>query len=138
MSKKTTRPLGPSSSRQPRIRNSGPKQPRIDPATLAKALGAERVGRAPSGSRSPPARFALRMEVARRLSSTGGRPGLVGTTRRQKIPLSDEDWKRLEEIANSVGTEGYRPSPAQIASILLHRALDTLDEDASTADGTSG
>jgi len=72
--------------------------------------------------------FALRAEVTSRLSSSGGRPSLDGTTRRQKIPLSDTDWALLEQLAENLADQEYRPSPSQVASILLHRALKSLSQ----------
>lgn len=88
---------------------------RIDPDKVVEALCAEIV----------PA--SLQQEVRRRLRSSGGRPALEGAHRRKKIPLTDSDWKQLNDLAESL-----QISPGQVASLLLHRILkgssDTPEE----------
>ena len=76
---------------------------------------------------------AVRQELLSRLASTGGRPGLEGATRRQKIPLDDRDWKRLQKIAEALNDDEVRPTPGQVASVLLHRVLETIDVKAAAA-----
>lgn len=66
--------------------------------------------------------------------STGGRPSLEGTDRRQKIPTSDADWKRFEEIAERLTDAELRPSAGQVAGVLLHESLAHFDEEALRAD----
>jgi len=75
---------------------------------------------------------AVRQELLSRLTSTGGRPGLKGTTRRQKIPLDDEDWSRLQKIAEALNDDEVRPTPGQVASVLLHRLLENIDINGTT------
>jgi len=111
---------------QPLIRDTGPAQPLVDPSTVAEALGAAEIGTVLDGG-SPPSFAALRYELSQRLLSTGGRPALKGTDRRQKIPLGDDDWTRLCELAQRVADLDARPAPAQVASALLHLALANLD-----------
>ncbi|MBO0697117.1 MAG: hypothetical protein J2P46_01865 [Zavarzinella sp.] len=98
---------------------------RIDPAEVAKALGAE-----PTGDRVPPAGplslYALRSELYRRRVSSGGRPGIAGTDQRVKIPVSDQDWAQLEELASKLASTGASPSPGQVASVLLSLALESI------------
>ena len=108
-----------SKSTQKLIRDIGPAQPRLDPADLARALGAEPAGSTVETALSPPALFAVREELFNRLQSSGGRPALEGTDRRAKIPLSDEEWRQLEELASSLGSAGFTPSAGQVASVLL-------------------
>jgi hypothetical protein len=62
------------------------------------------------------------------LRSTGGRRSLEGASKRQKIPLLEGDWERLQEIAEASQSEGIHPTPAQVASILLHRALNEIKQ----------
>ena len=112
---------------QPRIRDTSPLQPRVDPLMVARALGAEVIGTVPKGL-NPMAFAALRQDLFRRLVSTGGRPSLEGVDRRQKVPISDEDWKRLRRLAARLATPTQRPAPAQVASALLHLALANLDD----------
>lgn len=113
----------------PRIEPQDAPVARIDPELVAERLGAERAAAGTGRPGSPPALLALRQELARRLVSTGGRPRLTGTQRRQKIPLADEDWQALEKLAEGLADDDIRPSPGQVASVLLHQALEgTIDE----------
>ena len=65
--------------------------------------------------------------LLQRLRSTGGRPALVGTTQRAKVPLSAEDLARLDKVAQVVGSVlGFSPSIGQVASILLSNSLMEL------------
>ncbi|HMC41005.1 MAG TPA: hypothetical protein VKI19_15170, partial [Acidimicrobiales bacterium] len=45
---------------------------------------------------------------------------------RVKIPVSDQDWARLEALASELSAPNASPSPGQVASILLSLALDTV------------
>jgi hypothetical protein len=117
-----------------KIVSTSEPQRRIDPAQVAKALGAEEAHK-PGGARlsgSPPSLFALRQELYRRLRSTGGRRSLEGAGERHKIPLIEGDWERLQEVARASESETVRPSPAQVASLLLHRALKELKQDVNS------
>lgn len=111
----------------PRVRSTSKRAKRIDPARVASALGAEPAGAEISLKGSPLSLFGLRQELARRLTSTGGRPSLEGTTRRQKIPMHDADWERCEELAERVADQEIRPTAGQVAGILLHQSLEILD-----------
>lgn len=96
---------------------------RISPARVARALGGKVVGKSHPRAVDPIGLFALREEVSRLLQSTGGRPALEGVEERQKIPLMKGDWEKLKTIAARAEAEGARPSPGQVASLLLHRAI---------------
>jgi hypothetical protein len=108
----------------------------IDPAKVTKALGAKEVKTNGEIDGSSPALFGLRQALYERLRSTGGRPSLEGAGERQKIPLIEGDWERLQEVADLSQSEDFRPTPAQVASILLHRALDQIVE-RKTSDAAS-
>jgi hypothetical protein len=114
---------------QPIIRDTGPAQRLVDPARVGEVLEADASVHIGSGA-SPPTLAALRYELAQRLSSTGGRPALRDTDRRQKIPLSNDDWGRLQELAARMSEPDFRPAAAQVASTLLHLALKGLKEGA--------
>src|ERR1019366_7245684 len=88
-----------------KIRDIGKTLPRVDPALVAAALGAEPIARVPPESGNPLALYAVRAEIFRRLQSSGGRPALTETDRRVKIPLSDKEWTQLESIAAAVATK---------------------------------
>lgn len=112
-----------------RVNSSGGLFERIDPELVAEKLGAERIAAGAELRGSAAALFGLRQELARRLVSTGGRPRLEGTERRQKIPLADEDWAVLEKLAAGLSDKELHPTAGQVASVLLHRALeDTIDK----------
>ena len=116
-----------------RVRITGPKSPRTDPGELAAVLGAERVEGVEVKHQSPPSLFALRQELMRRLTSSGGRPGLKGAVRRQKIPLDNRDWSRLMQIASELRDDDVRPTAGQVASALLHSALERIDNSDAVA-----
>jgi hypothetical protein len=113
----TDRPLA-------RIRDVGSTRTRTEPATVAEALGAEDAGVSLETKRGPISLFPLRAELAGRLQTTGGRPALEGTTRRVKIPVTDSQWRELEELAASLASEtGFAPSAGQVASVLISLSI---------------
>jgi hypothetical protein len=99
---------------------------RITPEEIEKGLGAERAGIVPSGG-SPISGYAVRQELFRRLRSTGGRPALDGANLRPKIPMRQLQWKKLAALAERVESDGFHPSPAQLASIILDAAIDQFE-----------
>ena len=112
----------------PRIHNSSARVSRVEPEAVAAALGAE----ASAGlsidisSGSPLSLFQVRQELLQRLRSTGGRPSLAGADDRKKIPLSNDLWSELEEIAREATTADFTPSAGQVASVLLTLSLRSL------------
>src|SRR5687767_10693111 len=110
-----TRRIRLSTKSAPRIRITTEPAKRIEPAEVAKALGAEPVSRALFAPASHPVGVSLRQELQRSLRSTGGRPSLEGAERVQKIPLSDEDWEQLVALAEELREEELRPSAGQVA-----------------------
>ena len=121
----------------PRIIDTSPTVPRVDPADVAKALGAEPSPIPVPPTLSPVTFYAVRMELFKRLQSTGGRPALEGNNVRPKIPLSDAEWRQLEELAAKIASStGLSPSPGQVGSALLSLALRSVTDDA--ANGASG
>jgi hypothetical protein len=117
-----TRKINPGPALNP-VRDTGATLPRIDPRQVQKALGAEESGEGIAGVFGSLSLATLRQELVKRLRSTGGRPALSGTTRRAKIPLNDREWAKLEELAAAVASEGFAPSPGQIAGLLLSLSL---------------
>src|SRR5436309_15623071 len=108
------------------IRDTARPLGRLDPAQVQQALGAEEAPGALAAALAPLTLFALREELANRLQSSGGRPALAGTTRRAKIPLSDEEWDKLEELAVAIAAPGFAPSAGQVASVLLSLSLHSV------------
>ena len=111
------------------IKNTGPAQRQIDTKAVTKALGAEKIGIKIDTKQGPISLFSLRQFLISRLRSSGGRPALVGTTKkRNKIPLFDEDWVKLEKIATYYKKKnGINVSPGQIASALIHADISKVD-----------
>ena len=101
------------------IRVTSPTEPRVDPALVTAAVGAEPTAQKLEDALAPITLFAVRTELFRRLQSSGGRPALSGTSRRAKIPLGDAEWTDLEELAALVSGPEFNASAGQIASVLL-------------------
>jgi hypothetical protein len=70
----------------------------------------------------------LRAELFKRLHSSGGRPALKGVSRRVKIPVSEQEWQKLEKLAASISEAGFTPSAGQVASVLLALSLRSVTE----------
>jgi hypothetical protein len=110
-----------------RIRASGPKAERVEPAEVAVALGAEIIGRRQSADVSPITLGHLGSAILSRLRSTGGRPSLSDARQRYKVPLSDNDIARLEQIAASIeDATGTRPSLGQVASVIIRERVRAM------------
>lgn len=110
-----------------RITSTSTTVPKIDPAAVAQALGAQPTSvKSPTGL-APLTLQEIRRELAARLQSTGGRPALSGATRRTKIPLSDSQWQELEAIAAEVSESGQATSPGQVASVIISLTLRRFD-----------
>ena len=113
-----------------KIKDVGPTQRLVNPKVVTKTLGAEDVAVEVDTRQGPISLFSLRQFFVSRLRSTGGRPALVGIEkkRRNKIPLFDEDWHKLEALAKYYKEkEGIKVSPGQIASALIHTDMAKLD-----------
>lgn len=106
-----------------RVRDTSTQPKQIDSERVARALGAEPMAQSLPHPASAPMLFAIRQELARRLLSTGGRPRLKDTTRRQKIPMQQEDWNRLEQLSSQLSDHNLKASPGQVASVIIHQAL---------------
>lgn len=112
----------------PRVRLADKPLRRIDPATVARALGAQSFPE-PAPRRGPPhALLAVSQNLAALLRSSGGRPGLAGHTRRQKIPLTDSGWATLQELARTLQATGVHASAGQVAGVLLEQVLDEVSK----------
>jgi hypothetical protein len=109
-----------------RIRDTGPALPRVEPARVQEALGAEPAAEGVHEVLAPLTLYTVREELVRRLQSRGGRPGLFGVSRRAKIPLSDQEWLGLEALAAAISSPGFAPSAGQVASVLLTLSLQAL------------
>ncbi len=113
-------------STAPRIKSTSATAELVSPEQVAAHLGAETVDEVAGGKGGMLTKAAIRQQLHKRLRSTGGRPALEGTDRRQKIPLSDEDWQRLVRLAQETTSDEAKPTPAQVASVLIHQVLNSL------------
>nr|WP_294507447.1 hypothetical protein [uncultured Rhodopila sp.] len=107
---------------KPRVVLADAPKPRAGSAVIANALGAAEVADAPAQGGSPVSWYAIRAEVADRLRSTGGRPGLPGAEPR-KVTLTQEEWDMIRDLADAIAQPGFRPSAGQVAGVLLGRAV---------------
>jgi hypothetical protein len=112
-----------------RIRHTGPVLRRLDPATIADALGADAAGLELRPRGSPVAVFQMRTALMSRLQASGGGPVLEGANRRIEIPVTDSQWQELEDLAASFSDVGFTPSPGQVASVLLSLALPLVKKE---------
>lgn len=106
-----------------RIGISSKQAPKIDQKTIAQAFGASAV--VALGSLDV---FSLRDAIKAMLFSKGGRPSLEGVDKQVKIPRIDEDWLKIEQIANGVSGLNHKPSTTQTAALILHMALANISE----------
>ena len=111
-----------------RIRHTGKTYPKVDAERFADVIGAGDVTRGAQLGGAPHGLHAIRNQLAERLLSTGGRPSLAGATRRQKIPLTPQDWEALERIAERLSERGNPVTPGQVASALVHEGLKHAGE----------
>jgi hypothetical protein len=97
--------------------------------SIVERLDAKAAGPTASAPLGEPAvMVALRRQLVASLKSSGGRPALEGTDRRQKIPMSDADWAKVEQIARTFAADGVHVTAGQVASQLLHDAIARVAE----------
>jgi hypothetical protein len=119
-------PIVVKESTRPKLSIKESTRSKLDPTEVAKALGAKPVpAKIPEGA-GPISLFAVRQELFRRLQSSGGRPGLPDADKVAKVPVSETQWKRLEQLAAAMASPGFSPSAGQVANVLLTWALDNL------------
>lgn len=121
-----TKKIRPTEATLPLLRDRSACLERLDPAQVQEALGAESSSERLETALAPITLFAVRQELVKRLHSRGGRPGLAGVTRRAKIPLKDEEWLQLEELAVAISSPGFAPSAGQLASALLTLSIHSI------------
>ena len=116
--------------RATRILNISRRANALDGVAVAKALGGRPTGYKRGKDTSPITLFQIREELNRLLSSAGGRPSLAGMQDKVKIPRFSQDWIKIEALAKTAA-EGmaFRPSPAHVAAVLLHEALERFSDE---------
>ena len=94
----------------------------ITPDAFAEAFGAKTLGEIGEDT-NPFSLLHLRDELSKRLRSTGGRPALENAADKWKISVLEEDVEAIKRLSDMAELEQYKPSPAQIATMLIHMAL---------------
>ena len=116
--------------RATRIVNTSVHARALDAATVAAALSARPTGYQLGKDTSPFTLYQMREELSRLLSSAGGRPSLAGMQDKVKIPRFSQDWVKIEALANTAAVGmTFRPSPAHVAAVLLHEALERFSDE---------
>jgi hypothetical protein len=104
------------------------KPPPIAVADVVTALGGRSLGINAGDDKAPVALLTIRDALMRRLRTTGGRPALSGDGPRQRVQVSAEDWQIITDIASRVPVGRHKASPAQVASVLIHLALERIPQ----------
>ena len=106
-------------------------KPKLDMDRIAQALGAERRGavRATGGWFGA---IQLAAEVQERFytPSGGGRRTDPSWTERRLIPLAPDSLERLQQLSETLGAQGVKATPLQVAALLLEHALKQADDEA--------
>src|SRR5436853_1907136 len=84
------------------------------PETGGGAFGAYRLGEIV-------ARLQARLEPSQ--GKRPGRPTAVDWVHHRKLPMSDDTFKKLEELAAKASTDDRKVSPMQLAAQLLEEAI---------------
>lgn len=108
------------------LRNTSRKPQAIIPRDVVAAFDGRPLSMAVGNTQAPDTLLAVRDILMDRLRSTGGRPGLAGEGSRQRVQVSAQDWQRIADIADHVEVGRHKPSPAQVASVLIHLALERI------------
>jgi len=98
--------------------------PGVDHSEIEVALGATASNRTTQHA----GRFslsALQSSLMTELVSTGGRPGRQAVSRK-KVPLTQSEWQRLDDIARLLRLRGVNATSGQVAGILLHHSINEV------------
>ena len=122
------------SKRTTRIVNTSPRANALDGAAVAKTLGGRPTGYKLGKDTSPITLFQIREELNRLLISAGGRPSLAGAQDKVKVPRFADDWVKIEALTKTLADTAvqgmsFRPSPTQVAAVLLHEALERFSDE---------
>jgi len=112
-------------AKKSRIKSPPRQQPALSHEQVASAFGATLVGKTQDKGNAIWMLSYIGQQLADRLRSTGGRPSLADAGPKRKIPVDDDDWRRIEEISRVY----KKVAPSNVASILLHSALEKISDD---------
>lgn len=105
------------------IADSSRRLPRIEPALVEQAFSARAAG-----SSAGLDILSVRDLMERTLRSSGGRPSLESASGQAKIPRIPSDWDKIESLSAACSDLPMRPSPGQVAAMLIHIALASIAE----------
>lgn len=111
-----------------RLADVSRKPPPIAVADVMTALGGYPLGTQSGDDKAPVALLTIRDALMQRLRTTGDRPALSGDGARQRVQVSAEDWQTIVDIASHVAVGRHKASPAQVASVLIHLALERIPQ----------
>jgi hypothetical protein len=97
-------------------------QPAMTVEGFAEAFGARSIGTLGDDS-SPFTLDQLRGEIAKRLRSTGGRPALADAQEKWRVGVLQDDAPKIRLISGATEIDHYKPSAAQVATVLIHMAI---------------
>ena len=106
-----------------RISDNSPTYERIGAEEISRALGADADNKVPAHGGSPFAFWALRSRLLSDVVSTGGRPGRKEAVTRKKVPMTEAEWKLLDEITRILNMRGVKATAGQVAGILLNQSI---------------
>jgi hypothetical protein len=89
---------------------------------FAETFGARPIGTLGDDS-NPFTLDQLRSEIAKRLRSTGGRPGLADAEEKWRVGVLRDDVPKIRLISSNTEVDSYKPSAAQVATVLIHMAI---------------
>jgi hypothetical protein len=106
-----------------RISDTSRTYERVGSKDVARALGAKADTQVAGHGGSPFAFWALRSRLLSEVVSTGGRPGRREAVTRKKIPMTEAEWKLLDEITRILNMRGVKATASQVAGILLTQSM---------------
>lgn len=112
-----------------RLKNTSFGPTRLPVNDVVAALRGQPLSLKAGNTEAPVTLLAIRDTLMERLRSTGGRPSLSGDGSRQRVQVSEDDWQIITSIADRVDVGRHKPSPAQVASVLIHVALESVSLD---------
>lgn len=108
------------------LKNKSSKPTPLPIRDVVTALNGRPLAMKIGNTLAPVTLLAIREVLMERLRSTGGRPALSGDSSRQRVQVLAKDWQKITSIANRVEVGRHKPSPAQVASVLIHFALENV------------
>ena len=95
----------------------------------AALLGAEQPEKISNVFLDPIGMRVIATRIGQRLVSKGGRPTDASWGIQRKVPMKEETWDRLKEIAKGLAEQQHvRVAPGQLAVCALERGLTGLTE----------